>query len=136
MSGIVMSRNLSDEVVRSMLIAKLGLEKVKQLAPTDPQRDFAPAAGLDLQGIDRRILKNYLAASKMWQFRPSSKAEPESEPEPEPSPWESNNWVVAGDAFALGPSAISQRSPSRHRPALFALPRASQRSRLERHRQR
>ena len=92
MSSIVLAHNLSDEVVRSMLIAKLGLEKVRQLAPTDPIRDFAPTTGLDLQGIDRSILKNYLAASKTWQFQPS----------PSLAPWESNNWVVSGTRSLSG----------------------------------
>jgi penicillin G amidase len=82
MSGIVMSRNMSDEVVRAMLIDKLGLEKVRLLMPTDPSRDFAPAPGLDLKGIDHRILRLYNGALKPMQFKPS--------------PFESNNWVVSG----------------------------------------
>jgi penicillin amidase len=88
MSGIVMSRNFTDEVVRAHLIDKLGLEKVRQLMPTDPQRDFAPAKGLDLAGIDARILKGFQAASKSVQFKQSTS--------------ESNNWVVSGAMSASG----------------------------------
>ncbi len=88
MSGIVMSRNFIDEVVRARLIDKLGLDKVRQLMPTDPPRDFAPAPGLDLKGIDARILKGFQAASKTVQFKPSES--------------ESNNWAVSGARSASG----------------------------------
>src|ERR1043166_4465685 len=82
MSGIIMSRNFTDEVVRARHIDKLGLEKVRMLMPTDPHRDFAPAEGLNLKGIDAKILKGFQAASKTVQFKPSTS--------------ESNNWAVAG----------------------------------------
>ena len=88
MSGIIMSRNFNDEIVRAHLIDKLGLEKVRLLMPTDPRRDFAPAPGLDLKGIDRRILAGYEAATKTLSFKPSKS--------------ESNNWVVAGALSASG----------------------------------
>ncbi len=88
MSGIIMSRNFTDEVVRAHLIDKLGLEKVRQLMPTDPQRDFAPAKGLDLAGIDSRILKGFQAASKSVQFKQSTS--------------ESNNWAVSGSRSESG----------------------------------
>lgn len=88
MAGIVMSRNFSDEVMRAHLIHKLGLEKVRQLMPTDPARDFVPEKGLDLDGIDSKILKSYQAASKSVQFKPMGT--------------ESNNWVIAGPLSASG----------------------------------
>ncbi len=93
MSGIIMSRNFTDEVVRAHLIDKLGLEKVRQLMPTDPQRDFAPASGLDLKGIDSRILKGFQAASKSLQFKQSTS--------------ESNNWAVSGAMSASGKPMLS-----------------------------
>jgi penicillin amidase len=88
MSGIIMSRNFTDEIVRAHLIDKLGLEKVRMLMPTDPQRDFAPPVGLDLKGIDSRVLRRFQAASKTIQFKPSDS--------------ESNNWVVSGERSASG----------------------------------
>jgi len=88
MSGIIMSRNFTDEVVRARLISKLGIEKVRKLMPTDPPRDFAPAPGLDLKGIDQRIVKGYQAATKALSFVPSKT--------------ESNNWVVSGALSASG----------------------------------
>src|ERR1051325_7416640 len=86
MSGIIMSRNFNDEVMRAHLIDKLGLEKVRLLMPTDPRRDFAPA--VDVKGIDARILKGFQAASKSVQFKPSVS--------------ESNNWAVSGALSASG----------------------------------
>src|SRR5260370_41204547 len=88
MSGIIMSRNFNDEVVRAYLIDQLGLEKVRQLMPTDPHREFAPAAGLDLKGIDQQVLKGYQAAIKALNFTPSKT--------------QSNNWVVSAEHSASG----------------------------------
>jgi penicillin amidase len=88
MSGIVMSRNFQTEVLRAQLIARLGLDKARQLAPTDPPRAFSPAPGLDLAGIDASVLAGYTAASKSPTFTL-------------PAP-ESNNWVVDGQLSASG----------------------------------
>lgn len=88
MSGIVMSRNLSEEVMRAHLIDKLGLAKAREVLPTDPAREFAPAPGLDLAGIDARVLKGYKAATKSTESK-SAKSE-------------SNNWAVAGALSTSG----------------------------------
>src|SRR5439155_4209471 len=88
LSGIVMSRNFQTEVLRAQLIAKLGLDKARQLVPTDPPRDFAPAPGLDLAGIDASVLAGYTAAGKAPAFQLP--------------PSESNNWVVDGLLSASG----------------------------------
>lgn len=88
MSGIVMSRNMNDEVLRAHMIEKLGLDKVRMLMPTDVPHEFAPAPGVNLKGIDSRILKGYQAATKVLGFKPVK--------------MESNNWVVSGDRSASG----------------------------------
>ncbi len=88
MSGIIMTRNFQQEVSRARLIAAVGLEKARRIAPTDPPRDFAPAAGLDLAGIDKAVLAGYEAATKPIEFRLGSDG--------------SNNWVVAGARSASG----------------------------------
>jgi penicillin amidase len=82
MSGVYMSRNFRQEVARARLVAAVGIDKARWLAPTDPPRAYAPAPGLDLAGLDERILAGYRAASKFLTFLP-----PKSE---------SNNWVVSG----------------------------------------
>ncbi len=88
MSGIIMTGNWQREVARARLIAKVGLEQARRIAPTDPVRDFAPAPGLDLQSISPEIVSGYLAATKPLKF--------------DPIPSESNNWVVDGTMSASG----------------------------------
>lgn len=95
MSGIVMSRNFGQEIARAQLIHQVGLEKARLLAPTDPPVAFAPAAGLDLAGIDKRILAGYEAMTKVLQFTPPGGRGEEAQTE-------SNNWVVAGYRSRLG----------------------------------
>jgi penicillin amidase len=88
MSGIIMTGNFEREIFRAQLIAALGLEKARQLAPTDPPTSFAPAPGLDLNLINTDILADFVAATKAPAFQPSLT--------------ESNNWVVAGSRSASG----------------------------------
>ncbi len=90
MAGVVMTRNFRDEPLRAELIAAVGLEKARRLAPTEPGRDFAPAAGLDLAGIDHTILKGYRAATETVKFRGDSEGDG------------SNNWVVDGHPSESG----------------------------------
>src|SRR5205085_1185883 len=51
-------------------------------------RDFRPAAGLDLAGLDKSVLAGYEAATKPLRFRLGTDG--------------SNNWVVAGRRSASG----------------------------------
>ena len=41
MSGIYMSQNFRNEIARARLIAAVGVEKARWLAPVDPPRDYA-----------------------------------------------------------------------------------------------
>jgi penicillin amidase len=89
MAGLVMVRNFLSEVDRADLIAAVGVEKTRRLAPTDPPRDFTPAPGLDLAGIDRRsLLSAYTAATEPARFHADGDG--------------SNNWVVAGSRSTSG----------------------------------
>lgn len=88
MSGVYMSGNFVREVARARLVHAVGVEKARWLAPVDPPREYAPAAGLDLAGIDNRILKGYNAATKAVRLEPAGS--------------ESNNWVVSGARSASG----------------------------------
>jgi penicillin amidase len=87
-SGVVMSRNFGHEVARARLVAAVGIEKARWLAPVDPASSWSPAPGLDLAGIDQRILAGYAAATKAPRLRPSGS--------------ESNNWVVSGARSVSG----------------------------------
>ncbi|HMF19187.1 MAG TPA: penicillin acylase family protein, partial [Gemmataceae bacterium] len=88
MSGVIMTGNIQREIARARLIAFLGVERTRSLFPTDPVTRFAPAAGLDLAGIDNKILAGYNAATKLLQFKPVKT--------------ESNNWVVSGSRSLSG----------------------------------
>ncbi len=88
MSGIIMSRNFRNELARAELVAAVGVEKARRIAPTDPPRAYAPAAGLDLAGINRSILAGYNAAVKTPPFKLGGDG--------------SNNWAVDGTLSASG----------------------------------
>jgi penicillin amidase len=88
MSGVIMSQNFRNEVLRAELVAAVGVEKARKIAPTDPVRDYAPARGLDLAGVDRSILSGYEAATRALPF--------------DKSPGGSNNWVIDGTLSASG----------------------------------
>ena len=88
MSGIIMTRNFQNEMIRAQLIAAVGLEKARIVLPTDPPRPFAPVPGLDLAGLDGKVLAGYYAAAAPLQLTP-----PRSE---------SNNWVVDGSRSLSG----------------------------------
>jgi penicillin amidase len=61
--GFAMSGNAGREVLRAELIARLGRERVEQLLPTDPRRSIELPEGLDLEGIDARVLDGLAAAA-------------------------------------------------------------------------
>lgn len=82
MSGIVMCGNWQREIARARLIHAVGLERARQIAPTDPPRPFAFAPGLDSEFISTDLARGYLAATRAPTFQPPSS--------------ESNNWVVDG----------------------------------------
>jgi len=88
MSGIIMSRNFSNELARAQLVAAVGIEKARLIAPTDPPRDYTPVPDLDLTGIDRSILTGYNAAIQAPQFKLGGDG--------------SNNWAVEGTLSASG----------------------------------
>jgi penicillin amidase len=88
MSGIIMSRNFQNELARAELVAAVGVEKARRIAPTDPARAYTPAPGLDLAGIDRSILAGYNAAIKAPSFKLGGDG--------------SNNWAVDGTLSASG----------------------------------
>jgi penicillin G amidase len=89
MSGIYMSQNFRNEIQRAQLIAAVGVEKARWLAPVDPPREFAAALGEDdLKAIDKNILADYEAAVKALTFTPAKT--------------QSNNWVVSGERSASG----------------------------------
>jgi penicillin amidase len=121
MSGIYMSQNFRNEVLRARLVAAVGIEKARKLAPVDPPREYDSAVPLDdLRNIER-VLAGYDLATKLLNFTP---AKTES------------NLGGLRQAVRVGQAAAGERSASRPRVALSALPRPSQRAWLERDRRR
>lgn len=89
MSGIYMSQNFRNEIARARLVAAVGVEKARWLAPVDPSREYTSALNdEELKAIDGRILAGYAAATKALSFKPAKT--------------ESNNWVVSGERSVSG----------------------------------
>lgn len=89
MSGITMSRNFRSEILRAKLVAAVGIEKARQLAPVDPPIVYESALRPEeLKAINDQILAGYTAAI--------------APPAIKPSPTESNNWVVSGERSMSG----------------------------------
>ncbi|MCE9530633.1 MAG: penicillin acylase family protein [Planctomycetes bacterium] len=89
MSGIYMSQNFRNEIQRAQLIAAVGIEKARWLAPVDPAREYtSPLNDDELKAVNKNILADYEAATKGLSFKPSKS--------------ESNNWVVSGEHSSSG----------------------------------
>ena len=82
MAGYVMTRNASSEVLRAQLARLLGTARTDELVETDPFKKLEMPEGLDLNGIDSKILAAANAASGQVSFGNSSEG--------------SNDWVVSG----------------------------------------
>jgi penicillin amidase len=87
MAGYVMTRNASNEILRSQLVREYGKEFVDEWIETDPKRGIEVPEGLDLEGIDGKILAAANVAGGPVTFNPSDG---------------SNNWVVSGRMSATG----------------------------------
>ncbi len=92
MAGYVMTRNASSEVLRARLVREFGKEFVDEWIETEPKRKIEVPEGLDLEGIDAKILAAANAAGGSVNFNP---------PTPNPNDG-SNNWVIDGTMSATG----------------------------------
>src|SRR5437764_6246728 len=89
MSGIYMRQKFRTEIQRARLVAAVGIEKARWLAPVDPPREYTSAlSDDDLKAIDGRVLAGYEAATKALSFKPAKT--------------QSNNWVVSGERSVSG----------------------------------
>jgi penicillin G amidase len=112
MAGIIMTRNFRDEVLRAELIAAVGVEKARRIAPVSPVHDYGPVAGLDLAGIDRSILAGYDAATKTIPLTPKLASRGKGDEG-------SNNWAIDGSLSASGkPMLASDPHRPTHLPSL------------------
>lgn len=81
MAGFVMTRNASGEVARARLVREIGPEAAAEAWPPDPAAALEVPRGLDLAGIDDRILADARAAGAALDLRRDEG---------------SNNWTVSG----------------------------------------
>jgi penicillin amidase len=86
-AGYVMTRNASTEVLRARLVHEFGKEFVDEWIETEPDRKIEMPEGLDVAGIDSRILAAANAAGGPVTFNPNDG---------------SNNWVIDGTMSATG----------------------------------
>jgi penicillin amidase len=125
MAGYVMTRNASTEVLRAELARRFGPEKVDLWIETDPFKKLEVPAGLDLNGIDGKILAGANAASAVVNFSADPNATSSLPSRVEKLAGDaaehernegSNNWVVSGSLSATG-KPILANDP--HRPILL-----------------
>ncbi len=87
MAGYVMTRNASTEVLRAQLVREFGKDFVDEWVETEPEQKIKMPEGLDVAGIDSRILAAASAAGGPVMFNPNDG---------------SNNWVIDGAMSATG----------------------------------
>jgi penicillin amidase len=91
LAGYVMTGNAASEVLRAQLVSIVGAQRTAQLMPPDPPVAIEAAPGLDLNGIDDRILEGSRAASAPFIARQSRETDAGS-----------NNWTISGRRTATG----------------------------------
>lgn len=123
MPGWTLSRNASSEVQRALDVKAMGIAKVQELKPTDPEKAFVVPEGLDLDDIDASILDVTRDANNLrWTLTPqrgpaapsaSAGAGDQLASGLTPNPWlrepdlGSNNWVIGGSKSATGMPLIA-----------------------------
>ncbi len=86
MAGYVMTRNASSEVLRAQVVKLVGAQKAEELLETEPFKKIEIPEGLNLDGIDNKILALANAATRNLSFDNDG----------------SNNWVVSGQLSHTG----------------------------------
>jgi penicillin amidase len=121
MPGWTLSRNASSEVQRALDVKLMGIDKVLELKPTDPEKKFAVPEGLDLADIDGSILGLTQGANNLrWNLTPQKAAAATGVGAGgdlvsflTPNPWltqpelGSNNWVIGGSKSTTGKPIIA-----------------------------
>ena len=91
MAGYVMTRNATTEIQRAQLAREFGKEFVDTWIETEPKHKLELPEGLDLSGIDSKILAGATAAGAAVNFAPNPNSNDGS-----------NNWVIDGTMSATG----------------------------------
>ena len=86
-AGLQMTYNASNEIARARLIQQVGLSEAMRWMPTEPNRVPKIPAGVDLKGLDERVLSLYRSVTGIPTLDAADG---------------SNNWVVNGSHSATG----------------------------------
>ncbi len=89
MAAFSMTGNSFSELEHAQIVAALGAQKASQLFEFDPEVELDPAAGIDLNGLSPRLLRNLIGSDSRIEF-PTYAMEG------------SNNWTVAGKLTKSG----------------------------------
>ena len=100
-AGLLMVRNISQEIARAKMVAQLGVGATQRWYPTDPQRDLRPAPDIDLAGIDDRVTSEYQKAVSIPVLHQQDG---------------SNNWVVSSELSDTGAPLLASDP---HRPVIL-----------------
>ena len=100
-AGLLMVRNISQEIGRAQMIAQLGAEATQRWYPTDPERELRPDPDIDLGGIDDRVTAEYRRAVSIPVLREQDG---------------SNNWVVNSESSETGAPLLASDP---HRPVIL-----------------
>ncbi len=101
-AGLLMVRNVRQELARAEMVAKLGVDKTQQFLPTDPHVELTPDPDLDLAGLDGRVLEAYRRAVSIPRLPDEAQG--------------SNNWVVSGELSETGKPLLASDP---HRPVIL-----------------
>lgn len=100
-AGLLMVRNISQEIARAQMVAQLGVEATQRWYPTDPKHTLRPAPEVDLAGIDDRVTADYRRAVSIPVLHDQDG---------------SNNWVVNSELSATGAPLLASDP---HRPVIL-----------------
>ncbi|MDE0622562.1 MAG: penicillin acylase family protein [Bryobacterales bacterium] len=100
-AGLLMVRNISQEIGRAKMIAQLGIDETQRWYPTDPARELQPDPDVDLAGIDDRVTSEYRRAVSIPVLHDQDG---------------SNNWVVSSELSASGAPLLASDP---HRPVIL-----------------
>jgi len=100
-AGLLMVRNISQEIARAKMVAQLGIDETQRWYPTDPARELRPDPDVDLAGIDDRVTSEYRRAVSIPVLHDQDG---------------SNNWVVSSGLSASGAPLLASDP---HRPVIL-----------------
>ena len=100
-AGLLMVRNISQEIARAKMVSQLGIAETERWYPTDPDRNLQPDPEVDLAGIDDRVTSEYRRAVSIPVLH-----EQEG----------SNNWVVNSELSVTGAPLLASDP---HRPVIL-----------------